>query len=80
MESRDLWADRVKKRLECAGFKVTFDDATLAFERKRTERRRDRELLTGGQETPETIQRRNLFGETAATFRILDYGGLAKKN
>lgn len=80
MEPRELWADRVKRRLERAGFKVTFDAPVLAFERKRMDRRRDRALLAGGRETPETIQRRNSpFCEAGATIRILDYGGLGKK-
>ena len=81
MESPDLWARRVKRRLERAGFKVTLLDPALALDRKKTGRLRDLEVLAHKKATPEQIQRRNsLFGGRAKRFRIVDYGGLDDDN
>jgi len=77
MKAPDAWARRVKKRLERAGFKVTFVDPALAVEQKKAARRRDARLLAEGRVTAAELQRRNsLFGDAAKHFRIVDYGGL----
>lgn len=80
MESPDVWARRVKRRLERAGFRVTLLDPRLSLQRKKAGRRRDLNLLARGIATPDQLQRRNsLFGGRAKRFRILDYGGLNER-
>ena len=45
--------------------------------RKKTERRRDLQLLAQGKARPEQLQRANsAFGGRAKCFQIVDYGGL----
>ena len=76
MRSRDGWANRVKRRLEEAGYKVRLLDPAFALERKMAGRLRDSELLALGR-SPKRIQRMNsLFGSRAKRFRIVDFGGL----
>ena len=77
MNSRNVWASGVKRRLEQAGFKVRLSNPALAGERKRAGRLRDVRLLAQGKTSPDELQRSNsLFGGRAKRFRIVDYGGL----
>lgn len=77
MNASDLWARRVKKRLEQAGFKVRLLDPTKAVARKKAERLQDIEMIASGKVTPEQMQRRNsLFGGRIKSVRIVEYGGL----
>lgn len=77
MKSSDIWARRMKGRLERAGFKVSVLDPVLALERKRASRRREMRLMTRGKASQDQLQRANsLFGGNAKRFQIVDYGGL----
>lgn len=77
MNSLNVWASGLKRRLERAGFKVRLSNPALAGDRKRAGRLRDVRLMAQGKLSPDEIQCSNsVFGGRAKRFRIVDYGGL----
>ena len=80
MESSEAWARRVQRRLRRRGFKVTLLNPDLANARKATERRKDSQSLKNGTSAAEIQLKNSLCKGRARSFRIVDYGGLDRRD